>query len=147
MKVIFLKDVPRVGKKNETKEVNDGYAMNFLIPKKLAERATSHALNTLEQKKKEIMLGKVIEEEKLLKNLSETKGKLVIIKGNANEQGHLFSAIHKNEIVEALKKQHNIETKEDFLMIEKPIKETGEFDIRVEVNEKSTVFKLKIEPL
>ena len=53
MKVIFLKDVPRVGKRNDIKEVNDGYAVNFLFPRKLAEMATPSAINELEKRKKE----------------------------------------------------------------------------------------------
>ena len=48
MKVIFLQDVPRVGKRHDIKEVNDGYAMNFLFPRKLAELATSKAIAELE---------------------------------------------------------------------------------------------------
>ena len=54
MKVIFLQDVPRVGKRHDVKEVNDGYAANFLLPRKLAEVATPHAVAALERRKKEI---------------------------------------------------------------------------------------------
>ena len=54
MKVIFLKDVPRVGKKYDIKEINDGYAMNFLFPQKLAEIATPSAIANLEKRQKNI---------------------------------------------------------------------------------------------
>ncbi|OGI84368.1 50S ribosomal protein L9, partial [Candidatus Nomurabacteria bacterium RIFCSPLOWO2_01_FULL_37_49] len=99
MKVIFLHDVPRVGKKYDIKEVNDGYAMNFLLPRKLAQAATPKAVAELEIRKKEVMIEREVQEDLLMKNLEEIKGKTITIKGKANEQGHLFSAIHKKEII------------------------------------------------
>ena len=56
MKVIFLRDVPRVGRKNDTKEVNDGYAVNFLLPRKLAVVATPKAITELKLRQKEIAI-------------------------------------------------------------------------------------------
>lgn len=147
MKVIFLKDVPRVGKRNDVKEVNDGYAMNFLIPKKLAELATTKAINALEQQKKEMILERTMAEQALMKIMNEIKDKEVTIKGKANEIGHLFSAIHKKEIVEALKREHKIEINEDFLDLEKPLKETGEFDVTVKVKDKKTTFKVIVSKI
>ncbi len=147
MKVIFLKDVPRVGKRNDVKEVNDGYAMNFLIPKKLAELATVKAINALEQQKKEMILERTMAEQALIKIMNEIKDKEVTIKGKANEIGHLFSAIHKKEIVEALKREHKIEINEDFLDLEKPLKETGEFEITVKVKDKKTTFKVIVSKI
>lgn len=147
MKVIFLKDVPRVGKRNDVKEVNDGYAMNFLIPKKLAELATVKAINALEQQKKEMILERTMAEQALIKIMNEIKDKEVTIKGKANEIGHLFSAIHKKEIVEALKREHKIEINEDFLDLEKPLKETGEFEITVKVKGKKTTFKVVVSKI
>jgi len=147
MKVIFLKDVPRVGKRNDVKEVNDGYAMNFLIPKKLAELATTKAINALEQQKKEMILERTMAEQALMKIMNEIKDKEVIIKGKANEIGHLFSAIHKKEIVEALKREHKIEINEDFLDLEKPLKETGEFEVIVKVKDKKTTFKVIVSKI
>lgn len=147
MKVIFLKDVPRVGKRNDVKEVNDGYAMNFLIPKKLAELATVKAINALEQQKKEIILERTMAEQALIKIMNEIKDKEVTIKGKANEIGHLFSAIHKKEIVEALKMEHKIDINEDFLDLEKPLKEIGEFEITVKVKDKKTTFKVVVSKI
>lgn len=147
MKVIFLKDVPRVGKRNDVKEVNDGYAMNFLIPKKLAELATTKAINALEQQKKEMILERTMAEQALMKIMNEIKDKEVTIKGKANEIGHLFSAIHKKEIVEALKREHKIEINEDFLDLEKPLKETGEFEVTVKVKDKKTTFKVIVSKI
>src|SRR3989344_2183942 len=125
MKVIFLKDVPRVGKKYDVKEISDGYAVNFLFPKKLATPATAKAVAELELRKKEISIEREVQESLLLKNLEEIKGKSITIKGKANDKGHLFSAIHKKEIIEEMKKQLNAEISEEFIILEKPIKEIG----------------------
>ena len=147
MKVIFLKDVPRVGKRNEVKEVNDGYASNFLFPKKLAEPATAGAISALEKKKKEIMLEKKMEEDVIIKNLEQIKDKVVTIKGKANEKGSLFSSIHKKEIIEALKSSHGADIGEEFIVLEKPIKEVGEFEIPIEIKGKKSSFKLLVEKI
>jgi large subunit ribosomal protein L9 len=86
-------------------------------------------------------------EQALMKIMNEIKDKEVTIKGKANEIGHLFSAIHKKEIVEALKREHKIEINEDFLDLEKPLKETGEFDVTVKVKDKKTTFKVIVSKI
>jgi large subunit ribosomal protein L9 len=144
MKVIFLKDVPRVGKKNDVKEVNDGYALNFLFPHKLAEAATPKSLDSLKKKQNEIIVEREVQEDLLIKNLEEIKGKIITIKGKANEKGSLFSAIHKKEIRDELQKQ-NIEINEEFIVLEKPIKEIGEFEIPIQIKHKKSSFKLIVE--
>ena len=147
MRVIFLKDVPRVGKKYDIKEVNDGYAMNFLLPRKLAQTATPQAVAELEMRRKEIVLEREVQEDLLMKNLEEIKGKTITIKSKANELGHLFSAIHKKEIIEAMKEQHRAEIGEEFIILEKPIKEVGEFEIPIEIGDKKSSFKLVVEKI
>ncbi len=154
MRVIFLKDVPRVGKRHDIKEVNDGYALNFLFPKKLAEMATTKAMTDLERRKKEIIVEREVQEDLLMKNLEEMRGKIITIKGKANEKGNLFSAIHKKEIKEELKREHEIEIGEEFIILEKPIKEIGEFEIPIEIpvpslagKGKKSSFKLTVEEI
>ena len=70
-----------------------------------------------------------MQEDLLLKNLEEIKDKIVIIKGKANPKGSLFKAIHKKEIVEEMHQQHHADISEEFIVLEKPIKEVGEFEI------------------
>ena len=147
MRVIFLKDVPRVGKKYDIKEVNDGYAVNFLLPRRLAEAATLKAVAELEIRKKEIVIEREVQESLLLKNLEEIKGKTIIMEGKANEQGNLFSAIHKKEILEAMKDQHHADIMEEFIVLEKPIKAVGEFEIPIEIKGKKSSFKLIVEKI
>lgn len=147
MKVIFLKDIPRIGKRHDIKEVPDGYAMNFLLPRGLAQNATLKAVAELEIKKREVVIEREVQESLLLKNLEEIKGKSIMLKGKANEKGHLFSAIHKKEILEAMSKVHHAEIAEEFIILEKPIKEVGEFEIGVKIKNKESFFKLIVEKL
>src|ERR1035437_1301154 len=99
MKVIFLQDVPKVGRKHDVKEINDGYVMNFLIPRKMAVLATPSAVAELEKRKKNIEIEREVQTDLLMKNLEEIKGKVVVIKGKANPKGSLFKAIKAEEIV------------------------------------------------
>src|ERR1035437_9423611 len=142
MQVIFLQDVPRVGKKYEVKEVNGGYATNFLFPRKLAEASTPRAIAELEKRKKTIEIERGVQEELLMKNLEEIKDKVVHIGTKADEKGHLFSAIHPKAMVEAMKAEHRADISEEFIVLEKPIKEIGEFEIPIKVSNKKSSFKL-----
>lgn len=147
MKVIFLKDVPRVGKRHDIKEVNDGYALNFLIPRKLAELATPGAISELEKRKKNVEIEREVQEDLLMKNLEEIKGKIIKIKAKADEKGHLFSKIHNKEIVEEMKRQNHADIDPEFIVLEKPIKEIGEFEIPIEIKSKKSSFKLIVEKI
>lgn len=144
MRVIFLQNVPRVGRKHDVKEINDGYAINFLFPKKLAEMATARAIANLEKRKKELVIEKEIEENLLMRNLEQIKEKVVILREKADKIGHLFAQIHKKEIVEALKIQHGATLSEETIVIEKPIKTIGEFKIELSLKDKKSYLKLQV---
>lgn len=144
MKVIFLKDVPKIGRKNDIKEVNDGYATNFLLPRKLAEIATPKAIKELEIKNNQVKVERAVQDELLTKNLEEIKDKVVTIVSKAGEKGSLFSSIHKKDIAENMYKQHHIQIDEEFIDLEKPIKTTGEFEIKLAIKGKTSSFKLII---
>ncbi len=147
MKVIFLKDVPRVGKRHDIKDISDGYAVNFLFPRKLAEMATPSAILELEKRKKEIVIEREVQDSLLNKHLNEIKGKVITLKKKADEKGHLFSAIHEREIAEELMKEHKAEIGEEFIVLLKPVKEIGEFEIPVSIKGKKSSFKLIVERL
>ncbi len=147
MKVIFLEDVPRVGKKNDIKEISDGYALNFLLPRKLAVPATVKSVAELDRRKKEIMIEREVQEDLLMKNLEEIKGKILHIAAKADDKGHLFSGIHKKEIAEAMQKEHRALISEEYMVLPKPIKEIGEFKIPVAIKNKKSSFRLIIEKI
>ncbi len=145
MEVIFTQDVPKMGKKYEMKAVSDGYALNFLIPRGLAETATAKAKGRVEVMKKQMDVEKKVQEELLAKNMKEIAGMSLKLTEKANEKGVLFAQIHKPEIVAAAKAQARIDLLPDFIVLEKPIKQVGEYSIVVKAGEKEAKFKLVVE--
>lgn len=135
MKVILLQDVPNVGKKYEVKNVSDGYGRNFLLAKNLAKIATIQAVQAAEKEKKRTEGEKNLHEDLLIKNLEGLEGLKIEIKAKANEKGHLFAAIHPEEISKILKEQHHLEIPAEMIELEKPIKEIGEYKIKIEDKE------------
>jgi len=146
MKIILLKDVKKIGKKYDIKEVADGYALNMLIPGNLAIPATTGNVNMVEVKKKGDMLEGAKNEAELQKALNEIKGISIEMKGKVNDKGHLFAGIHKDEIIEAVKKQKGVNILAEHLILEKPIKEVGDHAITVKVGDREVAFKLIIKP-
>lgn len=145
MKIVFLKDIPKVGKKYETKNISDGYALNFLIPKGLAKAATPALLKQIELEKARDAGERKVHEDLLLKNLKEIDGKVVTILEKANEKGHLFAGLHKAEIVPKIAEQTHVQIHPDFIDLDKPIKEVGEFTIPIQVQDKKASFKLIVK--
>ena len=109
MKVILLKDVKDIGKKGELVEAKDGYARNFLIPRRMAEEATGTSMKERKEKKQSKKLQKEQELEKakeLAEKIEKTK---VVIKTKSGENGRLFGSITSKDIAEILKYEHGIE--------------------------------------
>ncbi len=147
MKVIFLKQVPRVAKKYEVKDVANGYALNFLFPTKAAEMATEKALARLAELKAAHEAEEKVQEELLAKNLESLSGVTVSIDAKANEAGHLFASIHKEEIAEYLEKETNIKVPLSSIMLSRAIKEVGEHTIEVKAGDKSGSFKVLVNAI
>jgi large subunit ribosomal protein L9 len=144
MKVILLQDVRKVGKKFEVKDVADGFALNFLIPRRLAEVSNTSNAKKIEHIKIKEAANQKIQEDLLLKNLKGLSGITLELKENANEKGHLFKGVNKEEIVTALKEQGHLDFSPEYIQLEKPIKEVGDYSIEVKVQEKSASFKLVV---
>jgi len=145
MKVILKANVKGVGRKYEVKNVADGYANNFLIPRKLAEYATPEAV-----KKAEILRATTAAEIEIREKLTEKQIEMlkevkIILQKKGNEKGHLFEKIHPEEISQALKEQAKIEIDPEFLIIENPIKEIGEHTIIAQVGKNRGEFKVVVE--
>ncbi len=142
MKVIFLQTIKGKAKKDEIKEVNDGYANNLLFPKKLAIPATPKALGDLQKRLDTIRVEREVQDDLLTKNLAQIKDVEVTISAKANEKGSLFSSIGPKDIVEALFKQKKVSITEEFIILPKHIKEVGEYQIPVSIKGKKAEFKL-----
>ena len=130
MKVILLQDIENLGKKYEVKEVKNGYARNFLIPKGLVKIADKKALEWVEAQKE-------IEEKKAeqeLKGFQQTASQIdwleVIIPVKIGEQGQLFEKIDQQNISEKLK-ELGFNIKKEKIDLAKPIEELGEFPVKV----------------
>jgi len=145
MKIILLKDVAKIGKKHEIKNIADGYAQNFIIPRGLGIPATEANVRKIEILKNTSDADRKVQEPLLAKNLETIASLTVIISGKANDKGHLFAGIHKDEIVEAVKKQANVTIHPDFIVLDKPLKETGNYEVLIEAGGKKANLKLVIE--
>ena len=130
MKVIFQADVKGKGKKGELKEVSDGYARNFLLPKKLAVEATTDNINTLRLKEK--ARAKQMAEEKAAAEATAEKLKTIVVKisAKAGAGGKLFGSITSKEISEALAKQFDISIEKNKIVQDNPIKGYGSFSVK-----------------
>lgn len=144
MRIIFTKDVPRVGKKYEIKEVADGYGRH-LVAQKIAEVATDEVIARVEQKKITDASQKKVHEELLAKTLASLDGAAITLTGKANEQGHLFASIHKEEVLAELKKSLRVDLHPDYLILDRPLKETGSFEIPIVVGKNRAVLTVIVE--
>lgn len=133
MKVIFNADVKGQGKKGELKEVSDGYARNYLLPRKIATEATTDNINTLKLKEKARqaqMAAERAQAEEYAKKLGEIT---VTVKAKAGAGGKLFGAITSQEISDSLKAQHGIEIEKNKIVQAEPIKAYGAFQVKAKL--------------
>ena len=109
MKVILLSDVKGTGKKDQILEVSDGYARNFLLPRKLAREATNEALNAIDTAKRAAKHRDDVKREQAEQQARELKGKVVIVKMRAGENGKLYGSVTNELIADAMLAQHGVE--------------------------------------
>ena len=130
MKIIFLQDVKGQGKKGEMKEVSEGYARTYLLPRKLAIAATADNLNTLRLKEKARQAQLAAEKAKAEENAKALENVVVKIAAKAGGAGKLFGAVTSKEISDALKSQHGIEVDSKKLVQAEPIKSYGSYEVK-----------------
>jgi large subunit ribosomal protein L9 len=132
MKVILLKDIKSVGKKGDVINAADGYARNFLFPRKLAEEATNNNMHILNKKDENERKKKTAEIEEAQKLANDLKDKVVKIIGKAGENGKLFGAITTKDIATALNKQCNLEVDKKKIVTD-TIKLLGTYDVEIKI--------------
>ena len=145
MKVILTKDTKGGGRTHETVEVGDGYALNYLIPKKLAVFATPGASKEAQTRQKQAADRKELDTKLIEQNIAALAEARIVIRTKANEKGHLYDAIGEPEIREAAKEQARIDLPEDAVKLEKPLKELGTFAVPVAVGAVFGTFSIHIE--
>jgi large subunit ribosomal protein L9 len=133
VKVILLQEVKGTGRKDQILEVSDGFARNFLLPRKLAREATAEALNSIEKAKDAQQHREDMKKAEAEHKARDLKGKLVVVKAKAGEGGRLYGSVTAAEIADALKAQHGIEVDRRKIELEEPIRTAGQttFGVRL----------------
>ncbi len=144
MKIILLEDVKTLGKKGDIIEANDGYARNYILPKKLGLEANSKNMNTLKlQKANEIRLAQ--EQLDAAKDFAANlETKEVVVKMKAGEGGRAFGSVSSKEIAGAFKQQHDIELDKKKIQLPEALKNFGSYEVSIKLHPQVTG-KLKVK--
>ena len=126
MKVILLQDVKGTGKKDQIVEASDGFARNYLIPRKMAREATDEALNAIEKSKSADKHREDVRRAEAETKARMLKGKVVHLSVRGGENGKLYGTVTNDQIAAALKEQHGVEVDKRKLELEEPIKSAGQ---------------------
>lgn len=145
MKVILLQDVKKLGKKGDVVNTSDGYARNFLFPRKLAIEANDSNMHVLNNKKEAERRQKTAEIEQAQKLAKEIQGKEILIKVKTGEHGRLFGSITGKDISEELKKKFNIDIDKKKIVVD-VIRQLGTYEVEVKIYpEISTRIKVVVD--
>ena len=135
MKVILLDNIKGVGKKDEIINASDGYARNYLFPKKLAVEATKEKLSKLDSKNEANKFKKQNEKNEAEEIAKQLKEITLTIKVKAGENGKIFGGVTSKEISENLKNQYKIEVDKKKIEVKETIKNLGRFNINIKLYE------------
>ena len=144
MKVILLQDVKGQGKKGQLIDVSDGYARNFLLPKKLAQEATADNINTMKMNDKALQEKRQKEREEALALSKVLKEMTLTVTAKGGGAGRLFGSVTNAEIADALEKNHKIKLDKRKIVLDDPIKTTGLYTVRCKLGYE-VVAELKVE--
>lgn len=133
MKVILEQDVKGLGKKGDVKEVSDGYARNFLMPKKLAMQATTDNMNAIKIKEKARQRQLAEEKAAALAIAEQLEGCVAKVRARAGASGKLFGSITSEEISAAFKEQFSFDIDKKKIRQEEPIKQFGSYDLKAKL--------------
>jgi len=131
MKVVFIKDVTRVGRAGEVKEVADGYAKNFLLPKKLALPATPSSIKMAEALLRKEEQGQQLHAEELVEVARQLEGLSLDFKMKVMEEGRLYGSIRDNQIAEELKRLTGIDIERTRIELLEPIRQVGSYELTI----------------
>src|SRR3989344_8613984 len=146
MKIILLKDIRGVGLHGDIKNVADGYAINGLFPKKLAEAATPEKITEVEAKKAAHEAEAAKEQELLDNKVAALRGKKVTISGRATEKGGLFKAVHERDVAGAILGEHALAIPGESIFFPEPLKTVGEHVIMLKSKSNKAEFGVVVVP-
>ena len=131
MKVILLQDVKDIGKKDDIVNVSDGYARNFLFPRKWAMEATENAVKVVERKR-EAERRKEAEARAAAEQIaSKLKNKVVILKVKCGEKGRLYGSVTAQEVADAIKAGYGVDVDKRKVEIKDPVRQLGDYEVTV----------------
>ena len=146
MKVILLQDVKGKGKKGQMLEVSDGYARNFMLPKKLAMEATADAINTMRMNDKAAAEKAAREKAEAMEVAKQLKEMILVVTAKGGGAGRLFGSVTNQEIADALKAKSGIALDKRKIVIADPIKNVGTYTVTCKLGyEISAKLTVKIE--
>ena len=148
MKVVLLKDVKNMGKRDDIVNVSDGYARNFLFPQKLAAEATPGTLKEIERKRAAQDAREAELRTEAQAKAELLKNKTIVLQVKCGDKGRLYGSVTAAEVAEALEKQHGIKADKRKIDIGDPIRETGVREISVWLYSGiTTKMKLDVQPI
>ena len=148
MKVVLLKDVRNMGKRDDILTVSDGYARNFLFPQKLAAEATPGTLKEIERKRAAQDAREAELKAEAQAKAELLKNKVIVLEVKCGDKGRLYGSVTSAEVAEALEKQHGIKADKRKIDIGDPIRETGVREITVWLYSGiTTKMKLDVQPI
>ena len=146
MKVILTQDVRGQGKRGQMIEVSDGYARNFLLPRKLAQEATADNINTMRMNDKATQERQAKERAEALELRNRMKDMTVVVKAKGGGAGRLFGSVTTQEIADALKQTYDITLDKRKIVLDEQIKTVGLYTVRCKLGYEITAdLKIKIE--
>ena len=146
MKVILLQDVKGKGKKGQMLEVSDGYARNFMLPKKIAIEATPDAINTMRMNDKATQERIAREKAEAMEISKKLRDMILTVTAKGGGNGRLFGSVTNQEIADALAKQSGIKLDKRKIVISDPIKNVGTYTVNCKLGyEISAPLTVKIE--
>ena len=144
MKVILLDNIKGVGKKDEVINAADGYARNFLLPRKLAVEANAENMSKLNNKKEAASYKKDVERQAAEELAKKLKGIMLKVKVKAGENGKIFGGVTAKEISDNLKSQYKFDIDKKKIELKETIKTLGEFNVPIKLFE-GVIANLKVE--
>lgn len=148
MKVILLQDIRGKGKKGQMLEVSDGYARNYMLPRKMAVEATADNINTKRMTDKATQERQQKEREEAFAISNRMKDMVVTVRAKGGGAGRLFGSVTTQEISEAIKKQEGIDIDKRRIVLDEQIKTTGDYTVKCKLGYEITAqLKLRVEEL
>ncbi|MBO4378472.1 MAG: 50S ribosomal protein L9 [Clostridia bacterium] len=131
MKVILLQDVKDIGKKDDIVNVSDGYARNYLFPRKWAMEATENAVRVVERKREAERRREAEARAAAEQTAAKLKNKVVILKAKCGEKGRLYGSVTAQEVADAIQAGYEVEIDKRKVEIKEPVRQLGDYEVTV----------------